>query len=242
MGLSTQNTAEFEHLTLILDKKNIAALTCEQIREDLTYIPCRRPIVATDNDGVPDTTDLWLRHKSKPNKFGCPMTPGQACVKYTYTYNKGGGTKGAQIAEVVQTTPRAKVIHELQVAQVAHQVAKVVEVGQVTQGKFLRCYSHFCCLKNGKLENASYAAAGEFHISYVQNITYMCAKVNATVGCYHQKYISGLDVEVCVCESQLGAMPCNNTTKLTNKLSRVVLLTIAINTFITLYHKIFKYS
>ncbi|KAL9914142.1 uncharacterized protein ACN2A1_001261 [Glossina fuscipes fuscipes] len=147
------------------DKKNIADLTCEHIREDLTYIPCRRPIVATDNDGVPDTTDLWLRHKNKPNRFGCPMTPGQACVKYTYTYNRG-----------------------------------------------------------------------------VQNITYMCAKVNATVGCYHQKYISGLDVEVCVCDSQLGAMPCNNTTKLANKLSRAVLLTIAINTFITLYHKIFKYS
>uniref|UniRef100_A0A1B0B807 Uncharacterized protein n=1 Tax=Glossina palpalis gambiensis TaxID=67801 RepID=A0A1B0B807_9MUSC len=144
-------------------------------------------------------------------------------------------------------------------AQVAQQVVQV-EVAQVTLGEFVHYYSQSSCLKDVKLEIVSHPTPGEFHIGNgdlkiewmldkdvligfrVQNITYMCAKVNATVGCYHQKYISGLDVEVCVCESQLGAMPCNNTTKLANKLSRAVLLTIAINTFITLYHKIFKYS
>ena len=72
------------------DKNQIADLTCEGLREDLTYIPCRRPIVSTDNDNIPDTVDLWSKYKDQPNAVGCPMVPGQTCVKYTYTYNKGG--------------------------------------------------------------------------------------------------------------------------------------------------------
>ncbi|KAM7343761.1 uncharacterized protein ACRADG_010693 [Cochliomyia hominivorax] len=145
------------------DKNNIADLTCESIREDLTNIPCRQPIVATDNDNIPDTVDLWSKYKETPNAIGCPMVPGQTCIKYTYTYNKG-----------------------------------------------------------------------------VQNITYMCGKVNTTTGCYRQKYISGLDVEVCVCESQLGAMPCNKALnpQLQHKLS---LLLIALIT-ITIFYKLFKNS
>lgn len=59
----------------------------------------------------------------------------------------------------------------------------------------------------------------------VQNITYMCAKVNATSGCYRQKYISGLEVEVCVCDSQLGHMPCNRAAcSFRNLLKNVILL------------------
>lgn len=46
--------------------------------------------MATDNDNIPDTVDLWSKYKDQPNAIGCPMVPGQTCVKYTYTYNKGG--------------------------------------------------------------------------------------------------------------------------------------------------------
>ncbi|XP_065369532.1 uncharacterized protein LOC135961840 [Calliphora vicina] len=143
------------------DKNNIADITCDSIREDLTNIPCRQPLVATDNDNIPDTVDLWSKYKDKPNAIGCPMYKGLTCVKYTYTYNKG-----------------------------------------------------------------------------VQNITYMCGKVNTTTaGCYRQKYISGLDVEVCVCDSQVGAMPCNTVNaQLEHKLS---LLLIALIT-ITIFYKLFK--
>lgn len=130
------------------DKKHIGGLTCEHLREDFKNVPCRRPLVATDNDAIPDTVDLWRHHYKQPNAFGCPMVPGETCVKYTYTYNKG-----------------------------------------------------------------------------VQNITYMCAKVNATSGCYRQKYISGLEVEVCVCDSQLGHMPCNRAAcSFRNLLKNVILL------------------
>ncbi|XP_054737935.1 uncharacterized protein LOC129244340 [Anastrepha obliqua] len=136
------------------DKRNIASLTCEHLREDFKNVPCRRPLVATDNDAIPDTYDLWRNHFKQPNAFGCPMVPGESCVKYTYTYNKG-----------------------------------------------------------------------------VQNITYMCAKVNATSGCYRQKYISGLEVEVCVCESQLGTIPCNRAPN-TNQISYLTLL---LNTFLGIW-------
>uniref|UniRef100_A0A0A1XP70 Phosphatidylserine decarboxylase proenzyme n=1 Tax=Zeugodacus cucurbitae TaxID=28588 RepID=A0A0A1XP70_ZEUCU len=117
------------------DKQHIAGLTCEHLREDFKNVPCRRPLVATDNDAIPDTIDLWRQYHKQPNTFGCPLVPGEACVKYTYTYNKG-----------------------------------------------------------------------------VQNITYMCAKSNATYGCYRQKFISGLEVEVCLCKSELGHVPCNHAT------------------------------
>ncbi|XP_036345416.1 uncharacterized protein LOC118754634 [Rhagoletis pomonella] len=72
------------------DKRHIAGLTCEHLREDFKNVPCRRPLVATDNDAIPDTADLWRTNIKNPNAFGCPMVPGETCVKYTYIYNKGG--------------------------------------------------------------------------------------------------------------------------------------------------------
>ncbi|XP_032590652.1 uncharacterized protein LOC6560178 [Drosophila grimshawi] len=45
----------------------------------------------------------------------------------------------------------------------------------------------------------------------IQNITYMCAKVNSTNGCYRQKHSTGMQVEACVCTSKLGLIPCNNS-------------------------------
>ncbi|XP_061389840.1 uncharacterized protein LOC133325029 [Musca vetustissima] len=123
-------------------KDYIGNETCEE-RINNENIPCRRPIVATHNDNIPDTVDLWAKYKHNPDAIACAMIPGQLCVKYTYFHNKA-----------------------------------------------------------------------------VQNITYMCAKVNTTTGCYRQKFISGSEVEVCVCESELGGMPCNNTRKTrTNKKS-----------------------
>ncbi|XP_030387700.1 uncharacterized protein LOC115634245 isoform X2 [Scaptodrosophila lebanonensis] len=44
----------------------------------------------------------------------------------------------------------------------------------------------------------------------IQNITYMCARVNNTNGCYRQTHESGMQVEACVCNSKLGLMPCNS--------------------------------
>ncbi|KAH8398233.1 hypothetical protein KR222_009067 [Zaprionus bogoriensis] len=43
----------------------------------------------------------------------------------------------------------------------------------------------------------------------IQNITYMCAKVNTSNGCYLQTYSTGMQVEACVCASKLGLIPCN---------------------------------
>ncbi|ALC41008.1 CG34236 [Drosophila busckii] len=43
----------------------------------------------------------------------------------------------------------------------------------------------------------------------IQNITYMCAKVNASSGCYRQTHANGMKLEACVCNSRLGLMPCN---------------------------------
>lgn len=50
-----------------------------------------------------------------------------------------------------------------------------------------------------------------FFFVTVQNITYMCAKVNSSNGCYLQTYSSGMQVEACVCTSKLGLIPCNTT-------------------------------
>lgn len=47
-------------------------------------------MTSADNDAIPDTIDLWRHHHKQPNTIGCPMMPGETCVKYTYTYNKGG--------------------------------------------------------------------------------------------------------------------------------------------------------
>lgn len=69
----------------------------------------------------------------------------------------------------------------------------------------------------------------------VQNITYMCAKVNTTTGCYRQKFISGSEIEACVCESTVGALPCNNIDRIEYKLS---LLLIAVIT-LTIFNKLF---
>ncbi|XP_037952523.1 uncharacterized protein LOC119683002 [Teleopsis dalmanni] len=113
-------------------KNMIDDLTCDQLRGDSKTIPCRKPLVVTDNDKAPDTADIWHANKDNPEAFACPMHSGQMCVKYSYFYNKA-----------------------------------------------------------------------------VQNITYMCAKVNTTAGCYNQKFISGAAVEVCVCESKSDMMPCN---------------------------------
>ncbi|CAD7011761.1 unnamed protein product [Ceratitis capitata] len=142
------------------DKKNIAGLTCEHLREDFKNVPCRRPLVATDNDAIPDTVDLWRNNFKQPNAFGCPMVPGEACVKYTYIYNKG-----------------------------------------------------------------------------VQNITYMCAKVNATNGCYRQKYISGLEVEVCVCDSELGSIPCNRASVTIQNLSKNNIFGLLLSAFLCVWLK-----
>lgn len=49
----------------------------------------------------------------------------------------------------------------------------------------------------------------------VENITYMCTKVTienegaAIKGCYSE-YQNGREIEVCVCRSTQGEMPCNS--------------------------------
>lgn len=49
----------------------------------------------------------------------------------------------------------------------------------------------------------------------VENITYLCTKVNienetaVNQGCYKQMK-NGHEIEVCVCESWAGQMPCNS--------------------------------
>ncbi|XP_016990606.1 uncharacterized protein LOC108052673 [Drosophila rhopaloa] len=43
----------------------------------------------------------------------------------------------------------------------------------------------------------------------IQNITYMCANVNNSNGCYRQTHATGMVVEACVCTSQVGLIPCN---------------------------------
>uniref|UniRef100_A0A1I8MPS7 Uncharacterized protein n=1 Tax=Musca domestica TaxID=7370 RepID=A0A1I8MPS7_MUSDO len=135
-------------------KDYIGNETCEE-RINNENIPCRRPIVATHNDNIPDTVDLWAKYKHNPNAIACAMVPGQLCAKYTYLHNKA-----------------------------------------------------------------------------VQNITYMCAKVNTTTGCYRQKFISGSEVEVCVCESHLGGMPCNRGTQRHQyKLSYVMIAGISLMVF-----------
>ncbi|XP_073848976.1 uncharacterized protein isoform X2 [Musca autumnalis] len=139
-------------------KSYIGNETCEE-RINNENIPCRRPIVATHNDNIPDTVDLWAKYKHNPDAIACAMVPGQLCVKYTYLHNKA-----------------------------------------------------------------------------VQNITYLCAKVNTTTGCYRQKFISGSEVEVCVCESQLGGMPCNRTIRChQHKLSLLLIAAISL----TIFHKLF---
>ncbi|EDW60719.1 uncharacterized protein [Drosophila virilis] len=45
----------------------------------------------------------------------------------------------------------------------------------------------------------------------IQNVTYMCAKVNSSNGCYLQTHSTGMQVEACVCTSKLGLMPCNGS-------------------------------
>lgn len=51
----------------------------------------------------------------------------------------------------------------------------------------------------------------------VENITYFCSKVNIvnesaiSSGCYTQTR-QGHEVEVCVCQSNFGGMPCNRST------------------------------
>ncbi|XP_033254529.1 uncharacterized protein LOC117194002 [Drosophila miranda] len=43
----------------------------------------------------------------------------------------------------------------------------------------------------------------------IQNITYMCARVNSSNGCYRQTHPTGMQVEACVCTSRVGLIPCN---------------------------------
>lgn len=43
----------------------------------------------------------------------------------------------------------------------------------------------------------------------VENITYMCAKINISNGCYTQYLKDEHAVEVCACESIAGNVPCN---------------------------------
>ncbi|KAH8384644.1 hypothetical protein KR093_003951, partial [Drosophila rubida] len=52
----------------------------------------------------------------------------------------------------------------------------------------------------------------------VQNITYMCAKVNSSNGCFRQRHSTGMQVEACVCTSRVGLIPCNRAPALTSRL------------------------
>ncbi|XP_017031239.1 uncharacterized protein [Drosophila kikkawai] len=47
----------------------------------------------------------------------------------------------------------------------------------------------------------------------ILNITYMCAMVNASNGCYRQTHENGMQVEACVCTSRLGMIPCNGCSR-----------------------------
>ncbi|KAM8713304.1 hypothetical protein ACLKA7_013595 [Drosophila subpalustris] len=56
----------------------------------------------------------------------------------------------------------------------------------------------------------------------IQNITYMCAKVNSTNGCYRHKHKSGMMVEACVCTSKAGVIPCNNSPTMKSMSTRIL--------------------
>ncbi|XP_055905046.1 uncharacterized protein LOC129940669 [Eupeodes corollae] len=71
----------------------------------------------------------------------------------------------------------------------------------------------------------------------VENITYMCAKANVSNGCYTQKYTTGREVEVCVCESSAGSDPCFTSTAesiLNQSIATTVYAIIFLATFFTL--------
>lgn len=66
--------------------------------------------------------------------------------------------------------------------------------------------------------NANFTTFNSFHTKnsfVVENITYLCTKVNienetaVNHGCYKQMR-SGHEIEVCVCESWAGRVPCNS--------------------------------
>ncbi|XP_062132906.1 uncharacterized protein LOC133843402 isoform X2 [Drosophila sulfurigaster albostrigata] len=62
----------------------------------------------------------------------------------------------------------------------------------------------------------------------IQNITYMCAKVNSTNGCFRQRHSTGMQVEACVCTSKVGLIPCNvGSTKTTTTRNHILGLALA---------------
>ncbi|XP_055855754.1 uncharacterized protein LOC129918995 [Episyrphus balteatus] len=70
----------------------------------------------------------------------------------------------------------------------------------------------------------------------VENITYMCAKANVSNGCYTQKYSTGREVEVCVCESSAGSAPCFTSTAesiLNQSIATIVFSIIFLATFLS---------
>ncbi|CAD7088988.1 unnamed protein product [Hermetia illucens] len=65
----------------------IGNATCSTILEDAKDIPCKLPLIATNNSNLPDTDWLWENHKSKPTEIACRLSRGDVCVKYSYIYN-----------------------------------------------------------------------------------------------------------------------------------------------------------
>ncbi|XP_062132907.1 uncharacterized protein LOC133843402 isoform X3 [Drosophila sulfurigaster albostrigata] len=65
-------------------------------------------------------------------------------------------------------------------------------------------------------------------VATIQNITYMCAKVNSTNGCFRQRHSTGMQVEACVCTSKVGLIPCNvGSTKTTTTRNHILGLALA---------------
>lgn len=75
----------------------------------------------------------------------------------------------------------------------------------------------------------------------MENITYTCTKVNLvdegpiTSGCYSQ-YDNGREIQICVCRSNNGEIPCNGTSTITillyQKLTFSIIYILLINYFI----------
>lgn len=120
---------------------NIKNETCKSITKSAKDIPCRQPLVATNNSNVPDTVAIWDEYQSRPAAIACRLVKGEVCAKYSYFFS------GA-----------------------------------------------------------------------ILNITYMCTKVNVenstapapTSGCFEENR-NGHLIEVCICQSAMGQIPCNNT-------------------------------
>ncbi|KAF5296265.1 hypothetical protein FQA39_LY12602 [Lamprigera yunnana] len=60
--------------------------TCAEILEDkrVTDVPCRHPLLITDNSAPPDINYLWENHR---DRVLCRRVGGNVCVKYTYKFD-----------------------------------------------------------------------------------------------------------------------------------------------------------